>query len=83
MSACFASERARALPRDRYRVNHGASRHLSRIHIEISKAMEGERKDSVDKELPLRRCAEARLARALMLILSYAGDRLDIGGGCC
>ena len=59
----------------------GTDRRFTRIHVQISKAMEGERKDTFDLELPHRKAAEARLAGALQQIFVLAREHnLDLGG---
>jgi hypothetical protein len=80
VAASYSSEIASTPAGKRYLVGGGVSKRLSSIHVQISKAMEGERKDSMDLYLKHRKRAEARLARALMLIFSYAGECLDLGG---
>lgn len=45
---------------------------LCLIHSEISEAMEGERKDLMDKHLPHRKMAEVELADAMIRIMDYA-----------
>jgi NTP pyrophosphatase (non-canonical NTP hydrolase) len=53
---------------------------LALIHSEISEALEGERKNSMDDHLPHRKMAEVELADALIRILDYAeGFGYNIG----
>ena len=51
------------------------------VHSEISEAMEGHRKDLMDKHLPHRKMVEVELADAIIRILDLAGGlSLDIEG---
>lgn len=54
---------------------------LALIHSEVSEALEGERKNSMDDHLPHRRMAEVELADAIIRILDYAeGFGYDLQG---
>lgn len=51
------------------------------MHSELSEALEGIRKDSMDDKLPHRKMEEVELADTVIRILDYAGFyKLDIGG---
>lgn len=54
---------------------------LALIHSEISEALEGARKDSMDDKLPHRKMEEVELVDAIIRILDYAGGfGLDLQG---
>ena len=54
---------------------------IALIHSEISEALEGLRKDSMDDHLPHRKMEEVELADAIIRICDYAGMRgFDLGG---
>tara|TARA_R110001632_G_scaffold227627_1_gene362270 strand:+ start:176 stop:538 length:363 start_codon:yes stop_codon:yes gene_type:complete len=51
------------------------------MHSELSEAMEGARKDSMDDKLPYRKMEEVELADTIIRILDYAGAyEYDIEG---
>lgn len=54
---------------------------LCLVHSEISEAMEGARKDSMDDHLPYRKALEVELADAMIRIMDISGAyNLDLGG---
>ena len=54
---------------------------LCLIHSEVSEAMEGDRKDSMDDKLPHRKMVEVELADAVIRIFDLAGAMgMDLGG---
>jgi NTP pyrophosphatase (non-canonical NTP hydrolase) len=54
---------------------------LALIHSEISEALEGVRKDTMDDHLPNRKTVEVELADAVIRILDLAGSLgLDLAG---
>lgn len=54
---------------------------IALIHSEISEALEGVRKNSMDDKLPHRKMEEVELADALIRIFDYAGAfNLDLEG---
>ena len=54
---------------------------LALIHSEVSEALEGHRKNSMDEHLPNRKAIEVELADAIIRIGDLAGClKLDIGG---
>lgn len=54
---------------------------LLEVHGEVSKCLEGVRKDAPDKIVPVRRAEEVRLCMAVALICEYAGlTGLDLQG---
>lgn len=51
------------------------------MHSELSEAVEGIRKDSMDDHLPHRKASEVEFADAIIRILDYAGAaNLDVAG---
>lgn len=53
---------------------------IALMHSELSEALEGIRKDSMDKHLPHRKAEEVELADAIHRIFDYAGAKgLDLG----
>lgn len=54
---------------------------IALMHSELSEALEGIRKDSMDQHLPHRKSAEVELADAVIRIFDYAGALgLDVAG---
>ncbi len=54
---------------------------LCLIHTEVSEAVEGHRRDTMDEHLPHRKSIEVELADALIRILDLAGAmNMDLGG---
>lgn len=57
--------------------NHTIAAKLCLVHSEVSEAMEGLRKNSMDDHLPHRKMVEVELADALIRIFDIAG-KLDL-----
>lgn len=54
---------------------------IALIHSEISEALEGIRKDTMDDHLPHRKAVEVELGDAIIRILDFCGEEgLDVGG---
>ncbi|MND16972.1 hypothetical protein D3C77_04680 [compost metagenome] len=54
---------------------------IALMHSELSEALEGIRKDTMDDHLPHRKSVEVELADAVIRIFDYAGARgLDVAG---
>ena len=54
---------------------------IALMHSELSEALEGARKGTMDDHLPRRRSVEVELADALIRIFDFAGAKgLDLGG---
>ncbi|MGL4755995.1 MAG: hypothetical protein ACRCXB_26860 [Aeromonadaceae bacterium] len=59
----------------------GGAVKIALIHSELSEALEGLRKDTMDDHLPHRKTLEVELADAVIRIFDYAGALgLDLGG---
>lgn len=60
---------------------HNKAEKIALMHSELSEALEGTRKNTMDDHLPHRKTEEVELADAVIRIMDYAGAHaLDVGG---
>lgn len=61
-------------PRTGQRIRRNKGELISIMHHELSACLEGERKSSMDSDLPFRRSAEVELSDLLLRVFDYAGE---------
>lgn len=60
-------------PLTKQRIRRNKGELIALMHSELSEALEGERKGTMDSHLPTRRSAEVELADLLIRVFDYAG----------